>query len=115
MIVTAGGEGARLETAASTVVTSIAAVARSWAVTSSSVHPKNVRGALDGDIKLPSRLATQVVGSREDQPGMELGSFVELVCETHDAYGPGQVAVIIHGEIVIDVQVSIVVMRLAKA
>jgi len=101
-IATAGGEGARLETAASTVVTSIAAVARRWAVTSSSVHPKNVRGALVGDIKRPSRLATQVVGARENRPGTELGSFVELVRETHDAQGPGQVAIIVHGEIVID-------------
>jgi hypothetical protein len=57
---------------------------------------------LDGDVKRPSRLATQVVGSREDRPGAELGSFVELVRETHDAQGPGQVAVIVHGEIVID-------------
>ena len=53
-IATTRGEGARLETAASTVVTSIAAVTRSWAVTSSSVHPKNVWGALDGDVKRPS-------------------------------------------------------------
>ena len=37
-----------------------------------------------------------------DRPGAELGSFVELVRETHDAQGPGQVAVIVHGEIVID-------------
>ncbi len=86
MIVTAGGEGARLETAASTVVTSIAAVARRWVVTSSSVHLKNMWGALDGDIKRPCiRLATQAVGSREDRLGAELGGFVELVCETYDA------------------------------
>jgi len=84
-VATAGGEGARLESAASTVVTSIAAVARRWAVMSSSVHPKNMRGALDGDVKRPSRLATQAVGSLEDRPGAELGSFVELVRKTHDA------------------------------
>ncbi len=42
-IATAGSEGARLETAASTVVASIAPIARRWAVTSSSIHPKNVR------------------------------------------------------------------------
>jgi len=101
-IATAGGEGARLETAASTVVTSIAADTRRWAVTSSSVHQKNVRGALDGDVKRPSCLATQVVGSREDRPGAELGSFVELVRKTHDAQRPGQVAIIEHREIVID-------------
>ena len=42
-IATAGGEGARLETAAATVVTSIAPAARRGVVTSSSIHPKNVR------------------------------------------------------------------------
>ena len=42
-IATTGSEGARLETAASTVVASIAPIARRWAVTSSSIHPKNVR------------------------------------------------------------------------
>jgi len=85
-VATAGGEGARLETAASTVVTSIAAVARRWAVTSTSVHPKNMRGALDWDVKLPCiRPATQMVGLREDRLGAELGGFVELVCKTHDA------------------------------
>ncbi len=57
---------------------------------------------MDGDVKWPSHLATQVVGAWEDRPGTELGSFVELVRETHDAQGPRQVAVIVHGEIVID-------------
>ena len=84
-IATAGGEGVRLESAASMVVTSIAAVARRWVVMSSSVDPKNMQGALDGDVKRPSCLATQAVGLREDRPGAELGSFVELVRETHDA------------------------------
>jgi len=87
-IATVGGEGGRLETVASTVVTSITAVARRWAVTPAGVHPKNMRGALDEDVKLPGiRLATQTVGLREDQLGAELGGFVELVCKTHDTTG----------------------------
>jgi hypothetical protein len=85
-IATAGGEEARLEAAASTGVTSIAAIARRWAVTSSSVHPENLRRTLDGDLKRPCiRRAIQAVDTREDRLGAELGSFVELVCETHDA------------------------------
>ena len=84
-VVTAGGEGARLETAASTVVTSIAAVARRWVVTSSSVHLKNMWGALDGDIKLPGvRLVNKTVSPREYRFGAELGRFVKLVRKTHD-------------------------------
>ena len=68
-----------------TVVTSITALARRWAVTSAGVHPKNTWGALDGDVKLPGVcLANETLGPREDQLGAELGSFVELMCKTHD-------------------------------
>jgi len=73
------------ETTASTVVTSIAALARRWAVTSAGVHATNTRGALDGDIKLPGvRLVNKTVSPREYRFGAELGRFVKLVRKTHD-------------------------------
>jgi hypothetical protein len=49
-VATARGEGAGLETAASAVVTTIAALMRRWAVTTADVHSENTRGAFDGDV-----------------------------------------------------------------
>ena len=46
--------------------------------------------------------ATQMVCSWENRRGVELGGFVKLMCKSHDTEGPGQVSVIVHGEIVID-------------
>jgi hypothetical protein len=102
-VATAGGEGAGLETAASAVVTTISALARRWAVTTAGVDSENTRGALNGDVKLPGgRLASDTVVPREDQLGTQLGGFVELMRETHNTQGPGQIAVIVNAKIVVD-------------
>jgi hypothetical protein len=42
------------------------------------------------------------VGPREYQLGAELGRFVELMRETHNTQGPGQIAVIVNAKIVVD-------------
>jgi hypothetical protein len=42
------------------------------------------------------------VGPREYRLGAELGRFVELMRETHNTQGPGQIAVIVNTKIVVD-------------
>ncbi len=102
-VATAGGEGAGLETTAPPVVTTITALARRWAVTTAGVQSENTRGALDGDVKLPGgRLASETVGPWEDRVGTELGRFVELVRKTFDTQGRGQIAIIVHREVVVN-------------
>jgi hypothetical protein len=82
---TTRGVGTRGKPSASTVVTSVAVVARRRTFAAAGVHPKNARGTLDGDFELPGvRLAIQTIGSWEDRLGTVLGSFVELMGQAHD-------------------------------